>query len=153
MLAVCRRLNGCEPVTLCPPPLLCSCNNTTAFVPTITNSQPLHNSSLHASRARRARQRLASASTNRVRRSPPERRSPLMLEIKPLFTRMLTPKDHVASAVPKHVTVEFGVCSNIKERRDTSPVQLCACQSIRQPLLTLSSHRRGATLANFRMHA
>ena len=87
VLAICRRLNGCEPVTLCPPPLLCWCNNTTAFVPTIVSSHLCTTPAFTPAkivRARKARQRLASASTNRVRRSPPERRSPLMLEAQTL---------------------------------------------------------------------
>lgn len=72
-----------------------------------------------------------------------------MLEAQTLVHKNADREDHVASAVPKHVALEFGVCSSTNDRRSNSQVR----QSIRQPHLTLSSHRRWATLANFRMHA
>lgn len=59
-----------------PATFLCLCNNTTPLVPTITNSQPLHNSSLHAMPrlSEHAKlERLASAPTNRMWSSPPRR--------------------------------------------------------------------------------
>ncbi|OSS45649.1 hypothetical protein B5807_09671 [Epicoccum nigrum] len=55
---------------------LCLRNNTTPFVPTITNFQPLHNSSLQAMPrlSEHAKlERLASAPTNRMWSSPPRR--------------------------------------------------------------------------------
>jgi hypothetical protein len=91
---------------------LSSCNNTTAFVPTITSSlgfaqlQPSHHAKIV--QVRRARQRLASAPTNRSPRSPPERRSPLVLELKPLFTRVLPPKK-VMSHLQKPEPSSYGL--------------------------------------------